>query len=460
MKKKIIIGFVILCGLYLFSLTFFSKNLCPLRGSVSSEKFQAAAFLAHFGQSQAIPAFARKYDTNCQTCHTAFPNLTPFGEAFKRNGLRFPGEGTIYDSPGEMALGSPEDKEKFPKAVWPGVLPKSFPFSFVGASQYTTRPQNNANNQNNQFHLFGGQVGILSAGTLGKHFGYWGGVNVAANVNLNTGVRNYNASLERAYAIINPLKNHSYMVIRVGSFEPRLLYVSMHRSLLGGYFITGDRMVGNNAWTLEDSQQGLEIGGVIGKGRFGYAVGVVEGTGNRYNTAKDVFGRLEYKIGGLRLDGLEGEKSSTKKNVWRDDSITIGGFSYLGFATVVGVAGEQADRFYLVGGDLAINYANFITELAYVRQNNNRPLTASPNLSVGTNHFLGEVTYVYHWLVPGFRYEFFDNSQTRDHRLTFGSTFLVRPNIKVFVRGGFTKVAASGSFTDNPVGQIGFFLAL
>ena len=41
-------------------------------------------------RAQAIPAFARRYEKSCQTCHTVYPALTPFGEAFRRNGYRFP----------------------------------------------------------------------------------------------------------------------------------------------------------------------------------------------------------------------------------------------------------------------------------------------------------------------------------------------------------------------------------
>src|SRR5947209_4872498 len=46
--------------------------------------------------AQAIPAFARKYGTSCTTCHTVFPKLAPFGEAFRRNGYRFPGVDSDY----------------------------------------------------------------------------------------------------------------------------------------------------------------------------------------------------------------------------------------------------------------------------------------------------------------------------------------------------------------------------
>src|SRR3989442_3388759 len=51
----------------------------------------ASALPAH-----AVPAFARKYGTSCTTCHTMYPKLTPFGEAFRRNGFRFPGVDRDY----------------------------------------------------------------------------------------------------------------------------------------------------------------------------------------------------------------------------------------------------------------------------------------------------------------------------------------------------------------------------
>ena len=33
--------------------------------------------------ASAVPAFSRKYETACQTCHVGFPKLNPFGEAFR-----------------------------------------------------------------------------------------------------------------------------------------------------------------------------------------------------------------------------------------------------------------------------------------------------------------------------------------------------------------------------------------
>src|SRR5580765_6998594 len=72
----------------------------------------------------AIPAFARKYQTSCQTCHVAFPMLTPFGEAFRLNGYRFPAgtDPNMVKTP-PVTLGAEGYKKLWPKAVWPGEIP-------------------------------------------------------------------------------------------------------------------------------------------------------------------------------------------------------------------------------------------------------------------------------------------------------------------------------------------------
>ena len=72
---------------------------------------------------EAIPAFARKYQTSCQTCHVAYPKLNAFGEAFRNNGYRFPrgDSDTIEDKP--VPLGAPGWKRVWPKGVWPSDIP-------------------------------------------------------------------------------------------------------------------------------------------------------------------------------------------------------------------------------------------------------------------------------------------------------------------------------------------------
>jgi len=68
------------------------KNILAVIGTVAL--FFAAT------SANAIPAFARKYQTNCSSCHTAYPSLNSAGRKFKEAGYTFPkakGEESISD---------------------------------------------------------------------------------------------------------------------------------------------------------------------------------------------------------------------------------------------------------------------------------------------------------------------------------------------------------------------------
>ena len=49
--------------------------------------FTVILFLLTVGDLIAIPAFARKYNMSCKTCHSPFPHLKPYGEEFAGNGF-------------------------------------------------------------------------------------------------------------------------------------------------------------------------------------------------------------------------------------------------------------------------------------------------------------------------------------------------------------------------------------
>ena len=52
----------------------------------------AVAFLAaSAGPAEALPSYARQTGQPCATCHTAFPELTPYGRRFKIGGYTLGG---------------------------------------------------------------------------------------------------------------------------------------------------------------------------------------------------------------------------------------------------------------------------------------------------------------------------------------------------------------------------------
>ena len=96
--------------------------------------------LAATVRAYAIPAFARKYKTSCTTCHTVFPKLNAFGEAFRRNGYRFPGVDSDFVKQAVVPLGQDAYKKEFPHAVWPGTLPGDVPLALGFNGQAVFHP--------------------------------------------------------------------------------------------------------------------------------------------------------------------------------------------------------------------------------------------------------------------------------------------------------------------------------
>ena len=82
-------------------------------------------YVVFVGNADAIPVFARKYQTSCTTCHVMPPKLNAFGDAFRMNGYQIPGgdEAFVKDEPVE--LGAKPWKEMWPDTVWPSTIPGS-----------------------------------------------------------------------------------------------------------------------------------------------------------------------------------------------------------------------------------------------------------------------------------------------------------------------------------------------
>ncbi len=65
-------------------------------GGSTSANAAYRAYTASLEHHKSIPAFARKYGLRCSACHTAWPELNPFGQAFRDNGYQL---GNDRDSP-------------------------------------------------------------------------------------------------------------------------------------------------------------------------------------------------------------------------------------------------------------------------------------------------------------------------------------------------------------------------
>lgn len=95
-----------------------ARRLCTVRPSRA------------IADAQALPTFARKYQTSCMTCHSMYPRLNAFGEAMRLNGLRWPGgeeENLTKEAP--VKMGEEAYKKAWPNAVWPSDIPGTLPIA-------------------------------------------------------------------------------------------------------------------------------------------------------------------------------------------------------------------------------------------------------------------------------------------------------------------------------------------
>lgn len=308
-------------------------------------------------EADAIPAFARKYQTSCVTCHVVYPKLTPFGEALRRNGFQFP-EGTDeeYVKEKPVSLGAEAYKEVFPEAVWPGQIPGTSPLAVRFEGRYDIAPNAEVTND----IRFPGSMTVITGGTLGENISFYSDIHL-----FDHGAIGF---LNRAYLQFSNLLDkwipESALSVKVGQFTIAANPFAMHRDVftltpiaLNVYRLElKDSLEAGHhggVGSLELTQRGLEVDGVL-KHRFTYALGVSNGNGigavhrntGKFdnNSVKDVHFRLACKIGGMGLDGYtgEGEESFTERSeYWIDNSLRIGVFGVLGDPSVASVAASE-----------------------------------------------------------------------------------------------------------------------
>jgi hypothetical protein len=370
--------------------------------------------------AEAIPAFARQYGRDCQTCHVAFPKLTPFGEAFRRNGWRYPGgEDAEFLREPPIPLGQEQYKQMFPHTVWPGRTPPQVPLAVTIAAR---ADYDHGEDAELSFANMAGNVGLVAAASIDETFSGWAGVTVRAE---QEGAA---IDIERVFAVIQPF-DEPVMNLRLGRFDPTLWNLSNHRMLgLTPWMMATP--VRDNPFTPLPTQTGLELGGVFGEGRFDYAVGAVEGGGDRVNDFKDVYAHLGAKLGGLRLDGKDANEVSAQP--WRETSVMVGAFGYFGQAALGDPAvASQEDRFFMVGGDASAILRDFQLTVAGSYGKNQRPSFGEPNEEADTLHLMGQLDIVvYPWLVPTVRYEWRDLAGADAQRASGGVYVLLRANVR------------------------------
>lgn len=449
------------------------------------------ALLVFTPSGKAIPAFSRKYQTSCTTCHNNYPELNDFGVVFKKRGFKFPTDDETFVKQEPVLLGSKAQKEAFPGAIYPGEIPGTVPISF----RYEGNLNWNAS-QPEPVVAAGGYVPrtdlfvpntftIISAGSFGQNLSFWIDDDISAGGSgasggLGDGWLKYN-DLGRIFQLPKDSLN-----VRFGQFELDLPFTQARTPYLSGYDVfnqanvaqnlcpTGTLSPGtvcqtaNNGFVLGTPQRGVEFGGYPNDGNFTWDVAVVDGTGSAYGSStlvtrntKDVYLRSSYQFNlekdpdsrhAIRAAGATGPHDHT--------SIRVGGFYYYGenqqnfggtsFGSV-GLTNTLNEPFYRTGADIRYKFRDKleIYGVGMVGHDNNH-LVSVDEAGVGTLTTAHAVTFtggfvagnywIYPWLIATMRYDFVNSpsdyfngaSQGRTRNdIRPGYQILIRANIKI-----------------------------
>jgi len=428
-------------------------------------------------RANAIPAFSRKYGTSCATCHSDFPELNDFGEAFKKNGFKFPKDDDMFVKEPPVMLGAKAQKDAFPNAIYPGEIPGTIPiaFRYSGFFNYNSRqpaPISQANNNTFQprTDLFAPNTFIIiAAGSMGPMFSFW------IDDDISTGGSGADGGLGDGYLKVNDLGHYlglpkDALNLRFGQFELDLPFSQARTINLTDYDVYDQMSVvcppggsltcgagtTNNPFVFGTPQRGIEIGGYPNDGNFSWSVAIVNGANDSpaMRNSKDVYVRVSQKFNLERDSSVRKEIQAAGPTGPRDhSSLRVGAFYYHGQNTQNpnGVLDpslpELQETFYRAGGDFRFKYRKFeLYGLGMYGHDENHSWTDSTPAFVSapavtfTGGFGQAEYWVYPWLIAIMRYDFvnsptdqlngFSRYDTRN-RFSPGFQWLVRANLKV-----------------------------
>ena len=295
-----------------------------------------------------------------------FPKLNAFGEAFRLRGYRMPGETEEMVKQPPVSLGAPAYKRLWPQADLAG---RDLERGAAGRQRQARRRQHvvaqrrrHGDARVNNDLQFPQEVNIFGAGTLGDHVSYLGEVTFAENPDGSVAVE-----LEHAHmGFDSPFGPEDLFHFRIGKFAPNLvdgfqemwistdagidsLFAYNPIGMHGGTGLARTRQPDRRS-RCRRSCAASKATASSGTARCGSPASptasgrAATDTTGRFdgNSAKDVYARFDYKIGGMGLDGDTGGQPVPDKN-WRDNSLRLGVFAYRGDGSGIDFPSTTAD---------------------------------------------------------------------------------------------------------------------
>lgn len=271
--------------------------------------------------ASAIPAFARKYETSCQTCHAgAFPSLNAYGREFQENGLQL-AKGAEQPVVEEAALA--------PNAPWERLqLLREVPVALRAQASASLVAGGGQNGNTLNFRALEGLTLLMGASVF-EDISFVAAADVAPGPVLH----------HAAFGFHNLIGDQPWVNLRFGKLLLLDFLRPGHRELSSVGNPAGSVHLGLNPTYLDNSHLGAEVYGRLLRRKVFYELAVVQGAQgpdglSDLDAYKDVFGQLQLSHQGF----------------------TVGGLGYWGNTQLVdtaqGVAVRFTDRFLIAGGSL------------------------------------------------------------------------------------------------------------
>ena len=392
------------------------------------------------GNADAIPAFSRQFKTECSTCHTIYPELNEFGDAFLKNGYVYPGK---KGAPAEKAKATEEGGQKENKNEWAWIsgLPEQIPISFTGSIDLAYNKD-----AADQFDLSARSLRLLAGSSYRDVAGFFVSYNLYAQGDQRTqGVTsgspstssnnppNVTPNIDEMFAFWRHALG-TPINLRVGRLEPKLsLWKSSDRVIQTPSYASTTYLVGLSPFRPDSPQDALEANAVIGNRLF-LAGGVVNRKGMNH---KDGYGHASFKIGGTDFKGNEPEVDLENDSIWDFLTVTLGTFGYSGRNQQFdSIPGPQND-FYRVGGEVDVLYKRLHLKGGGTFGRDTNPsfsVTAtaqdSQAYAVEGEYYLGAPVN----LIPLLRYEYQEAGGARTRRYIPGIAYAPLQNTRLSLR--------------------------
>jgi len=387
--------------------------------------------------AQAVPAFARKYGTSCATCHTIFPKLNPFGEAFRRNGYRFPGKDSDNVQAETVPMSQEAYKKLFPHALWPSRIMASIPIAvgFNGAATLHPDKHSAAAEADNKtiFTLqdLTEEGQLWAAGSFTDYTTFFGELAFSEDgVEVEHGAVQFGDLFGRPH----------WFNLWVGKMMPNYTSFGMHSTYLADMALPMVMVASlygapDETWSFAAAPAGVELNGMFG-GRFSYAIGLNAGKNADVRYSNNVYAHLGFKLGGLRLDGEGGQTVVNAKKPWEETALTVDVLGYFADSFFTNMADEiQQDKTLLGAGSVRAQWRSLELNSGVWFERHNNAFTDGGK--VGALVQYDELSYViFPWLVPAARFEYVrlapTGHETVQHmNLILGIDALVYANLKL-----------------------------